>query len=92
MNGVTWYPGCSLDSTAREYRESMEEAFSLLGLELIELDDWNCCGASSAHSVDEELAILLPARNLALASASTNSMVVPCAGWPALLNTDSSRR
>ncbi len=79
MTKVTFYPGCSLDSTARDYRESMEEAFSLLGFELAELEDWNCCGATSAHSVDEELATLLPARNLAIASASTDLMVVPCA-------------
>jgi heterodisulfide reductase subunit B len=30
------------------------------------LEDWNCCGSSSAHSVDSKLGYLLPARNLAL--------------------------
>jgi heterodisulfide reductase subunit B len=57
----------------------MAETFRLLDIELIELEDWNCCGATSAHSLDSELALALPARNLALASATTDLMVVPCA-------------
>jgi len=79
MTRVTYYPGCSLESTAREYRQSMVETFRLLDIELIELEDWNCCGATSAHSLDGELALGLPARNLALASATTDLLVVPCA-------------
>jgi heterodisulfide reductase subunit B len=79
MNRVTFYPGCSLESTAGEYRQSIVETFRLLDIELVELEDWNCCGATSAHSLDGELALGLPARNLALASTTTDLMVVPCA-------------
>jgi heterodisulfide reductase subunit B len=51
----------------------------LLGVELEELEDWNCCGASSAHSMNEVLAIALPARNLEIAEKKNQDLVVPCA-------------
>jgi heterodisulfide reductase subunit B len=49
-----------------------------LDVELIELEDWNCCGASSAHSLSHELALALPARNVALAQAAGLDTVIPC--------------
>jgi heterodisulfide reductase subunit B len=76
---VTYYPGCSLEGTAQDYAASIAGAASLAGLELSELDDWNCCGASAAHSIDRALALALPARNLALAAAAGLDVVVPCA-------------
>jgi heterodisulfide reductase subunit B len=51
-----------------------------LGIELQEIEDWNCCGASSAHSTNKALSLLLPARNLAIAEKSgNNDLLVPCA-------------
>lgn len=76
---VTYYPGCSLESTAKEYDDSIKETFRLLGVELVELEDWNCCGATSGHCLSETLAVGLPARNLALASQTTDHLLVPCA-------------
>ncbi len=76
---VTYYPGCSLESTAEEYKVSLLEAFRSMGIDLVELDDWNCCGATSAHSLDFRLGISLPARNLLLASETTDLMLTPCA-------------
>ena len=76
---VSYYPGCSLDGTAREYGESVEAVAQLLGVELQELDDWTCCGASSAHSTNDELAVALPARNLLIADRAGMDLVVPCA-------------
>jgi heterodisulfide reductase subunit B len=49
-----------------------------LGIELVELDDWNCCGASSAHTLDHELGLALPGRNVALAQQAGLDMVIPC--------------
>jgi heterodisulfide reductase subunit B len=51
---------------------------SLLAIQLQELEDWTCCGASSAHCTDEELAIDLAARNLAIAEKSNRELLVPC--------------
>jgi heterodisulfide reductase subunit B len=49
-----------------------------LGIELAEVADWSCCGASAAHSTDEFLSLALPARNLALAEQAGLDVVVPC--------------
>lgn len=75
----SYYPGCSLESTAREYNDSVQAVFEALGVGLREIEDWNCCGASSAHSVNRELALALPARNLSLAQQIGLDIVMPCA-------------
>jgi len=75
-----YFPGCSLDGTSREFGESLAEVTRTLGAPLREIDDWSCCGASSAHVVDHRLAVALPARNLALAEAQGfDEIVAPCA-------------
>ena len=76
---VSYYPGCALHGTALEYDESTRTVGRLLGVELCELPDWNCCGASSAHVTDEALALSLVARNLAIAQKQGMDVVVPCA-------------
>jgi heterodisulfide reductase subunit B2 len=76
---VSYYPGCALHGTALEYDESTKAMSGLLGVELCELPDWNCCGASSAHVTDESLASSLVARNLAIAQKQGMDVVVPCA-------------
>lgn len=76
---VSYYPGCALHGTALEYDESTRAISGLLGVELCELPDWNCCGASSAHVTDESLALSLVARNLAIAQKQGMDVVVPCA-------------
>jgi heterodisulfide reductase subunit B len=78
--GYLYFPGCSLKGTGRAYEESLLTLFRLLDLKLDELDDWNCCGATSYMSIDEGAAFALSARNLALAQKSgKNQIVVPCA-------------
>jgi heterodisulfide reductase subunit B len=67
MTELSYYPGCSLASTARENNESLIYLFKHLGFELIELEDWNCCGSSSAHSVNADIAFDLACRNISLA-------------------------
>jgi len=74
-----YYPGCSLESTAKEYNLSMESAAKLLDVELAELHDWNCCGASSGHCTNYELSLALPARNLAIAEKDGLNIAVACA-------------
>ena len=70
MKEISYYPGCSLHGTAREYDDSIRGVSNILDIQLHELEDWTCCGASSAHCTDEELAIDLAARNLAIAEKS----------------------
>lgn len=78
MKELSYYPGCSLHGTAREYDESIRGVAELLDLRLYELEDWTCCGASSAHCTNEELAIDLASRNLAIAERSGRDLLVPC--------------
>jgi hypothetical protein len=80
---VSYYPGCSLEATARDYRESLEYVCRQLGIELAEVEDWGCCGATAAHSTDEFLSLALPARNLALAEQAGLNVVVPFVFQPA---------
>ena len=58
----SYYPGCSLHGTALDYDRSVQEVCSKLGIELVEIPDWNCCGSSSTHSIDSDLALSLAAR------------------------------
>lgn len=76
---VSYYPGCSLHGMAAEYDESIQAVCRTLDIALAELDDWSCCGASSAHFLNDELAIRLPARNLAIAEREGRELLVPCA-------------
>lgn len=79
MMKFTYYPGCSLEGTAIDYAESIAGISRDLGIELEEIQDWNCCGASAAHSVNHQASIALAARNLNLAAEMPNSeMLVPC--------------
>ncbi|MBU1230618.1 MAG: CoB--CoM heterodisulfide reductase iron-sulfur subunit B family protein [Proteobacteria bacterium] len=75
-----YYPGCSLEASAEEYDVSTREALKRLGVELSEIPDWTCCGASAAEPVSSLLTLALPARNLALAEreAPGLDMLVPC--------------
>jgi len=74
-----YFPGCSLSSTGVEYDISTKKVAKSLGIELWEIPDWNCCGASSAHLTDHLLALALPARNLAIAEEKGLDVAIPCA-------------
>jgi len=73
-----YYPGCSLEKTQRGYDESVREVFGALGQELIEIDDWNCCGATVYMSVKETVSVAVSARNLALAEKMGLQVMAPC--------------
>lgn len=74
-----YYPGCSLHTVATEYDQSTKAVCETLGIELEEIPDWTCCGASSAHSTDHLLGLAIPARDLALAEKMGHDVVAPCA-------------
>lgn len=76
---IGFYPGCSLEGSSREYAESLRAVVPALGLELAEVPDWNCCGATAAHNLNRKLSLALPARVLALAErAGFDELLVPC--------------
>jgi heterodisulfide reductase subunit B2 len=77
---VGYYPGCSLHATAREYEESLRAVVAALDIELEEVRDWACCGATSAHATNHLLSVALPARTLMLAEKQKlRRVLAPCA-------------
>lgn len=76
---LSYYPGCSLHGTALDYDRSVQEVCGALGIELVEIPDWNCCGASSAHMTNHQVGMRLPLRNLLLAAELGHDILVPCA-------------
>jgi heterodisulfide reductase subunit B len=75
-----YYPGCSLEGTAREYDLATRAVMGLVGAQLMEIEDWSCCGASAAESFSYYLSLALPARNLAIAEkqGGARDILVPC--------------
>ena len=76
---LAYYPGCSLQASSAIYDAQCKRVLSTIGINLHELDDWNCCGATSASKVDDFIAVAMPARNLGIADASEyTELVIPC--------------
>jgi len=78
QKAYSYYPGCSLSSTAREYDVSTRLVFKNLGLDLQELADWNCCGASAAKGTNHLLGLALPGRVLQQAEEKSLPLTTPC--------------
>ncbi len=76
---VSIYPGCSAHGTAKEYSQSIVAVSHALGIETQEIEDWSCCGATSAHSTNYKLSVALPARNLMIAQKKGLDVMIPCA-------------
>jgi heterodisulfide reductase subunit B2 len=81
MKDYLLYPGCSMEASARAYDDSLNAIAKPLGINLREIEDWNCCGATEYMSVSQMPAYALIARNLALASEQAKGvreLVAPC--------------
>lgn len=92
MSSYLYYPGCSLSGSARAYAESLTAILAPLGMELHEIDDWNCCGATEYLTLSPLRGYALIGRNLALAERQrngTDTLVAPCSACYAnLAKTD----
>lgn len=78
---IAYYPGCSLHSMAHEYDMSARLVSERLGMDLQEVTDWNCCGATAAHSLNHKLAVGLNSRNLNIVKdMKLDKVTTPCAG------------
>lgn len=75
-----YFPGCSLEATNKAYDISTRNVARVLGIEMVELEDWNCCGATAYLSIDEHRAHVLAARNLALSESQGRELVTVCSG------------
>ena len=75
-----YYSGCSLEATALEYNRSTRAVMAALGAELLDLEDWTCCGASAAEATSYLLSLVLTARNLAIGEKTlpNGDFLIPC--------------
>jgi heterodisulfide reductase subunit B len=80
-----FFPGCSLEGSAWDFRKSTQSVAKALGLKLPEIPDWICCGSTPAHQTDRVLAVALPAKNLLAAQGKT--VAVCCAACYSRLKT-----
>ncbi|MBA4356814.1 MAG: CoB--CoM heterodisulfide reductase iron-sulfur subunit B family protein [Humidesulfovibrio sp.] len=87
---IAYYPGCSQTGTAAEYDASARACCAALGLTLVDVPDWTCCGSTPAHTLDHFLAGALAARNLLQAElAGHDRVTTPCPSCLAALRTAS---
>lgn len=74
-----YYPGCSASSSSMDYERSTRAVCRALNIGLLEITDWNCCGSTPAHVIDEELSTALCVRNLDLAAKmSAETIITSC--------------
>lgn len=74
-----FYPGCAVHSSSKEYGDSCEAISKVLDIELVEIPDWNCCGAIDAiYSYKPLYSVALDARNLSLAEKMEMDIVTLC--------------
>ncbi|GHT11399.1 hypothetical protein FACS1894170_04930 [Planctomycetales bacterium] len=79
MLQIGYYPGCALHGSSNDYDASVQSCMKKLKIELKELSDWLCCGATAAHNINKKLATALPARNLAIAERDgIDKLLAPC--------------
>src|SRR5512134_187355 len=81
MDKYILYPGCSMESSAKAYHDSLLKVAPVIGLELEEIEDWNCCGATEYLGISLTPAYSLIARNLAIAARQANgnhTVIAPC--------------
>ena len=91
MKYYTYFPGCSSsEGGAKAYGWSTRAVSKALDIELVELDDWNCCGSTPYSSVEELASYCLSARNLALAEKSGLDLVTPCSSCYVILSRTNS--
>ena len=86
MKQYAYFPGCSAEATAVGLGLSTQAIAKPLDIELIELEDWTCCGSTPYGSLAGEEAILVAARNLALAEKTGLDLVTPCSSCYVTLN------
>ena len=86
-----FFPGCSLESTARSFDISTRAVCRTLGIALVDIPDWTCCGSTPAHATSDSLAVALPVLNLQKARSLGLPVMVACASCYARLRTANHR-
>ncbi len=82
-----YYPGCSLESTAWDFDKSTRAICKALDIELLDIENWVCCGSTPGHSTNSSLAVAMPVLNLQKAQAMGVPVMSACASCYARLRT-----
>ena len=91
-DAIAYYPGCSGQGTSKEYDTSTRAVCAAVGLPLVDIPDWSCCGSTPAHTMDHALSAALSARNLQLvADMGMATAITPCPSCLTNLRTASHR-
>jgi|YNPNPStandDraft_1061719.scaffolds.fasta_scaffold02522_6 heterodisulfide reductase subunit B len=72
------YPGCLASTEQYAYELSVREVSSFFNIELVNLDDFSCCG-EPIKSINQLLTLYLSARNISIAEKSNLDVYAPCA-------------
>jgi len=90
---LAYYPGCSLHSSGAEYDISTRKVCQALGIDLVEVKDWVCCGSSPAHQYDDLMSVALPAKTLAMVRQTDDlkQVCAPCASCYSRLKVTQQR-
>ena len=91
MTVLSYYPGCSLKTSSSFYERSLKKVLSFYGIELAELEDWSCCGASAAPTINDEISDVLGARNIAIAEREGLHLLAPCSACYARTKVTAAR-
>jgi heterodisulfide reductase subunit B2 len=75
----SYFPGCTLSTKASGYDRSGRAVAKALQMELSELPDWQCCGATFPLSTDNSMALIAPARLLAKTEEAGGHATTLCA-------------
>jgi heterodisulfide reductase subunit B len=86
MRYYSYFPGCCMYEDSRAYDMSAQAVAKVLDMDLIELEDWNCCGSTPYTVVDELSAFCCCARDLALAEKRGLDLVAACSDCYLILN------
>jgi heterodisulfide reductase subunit B len=79
---VAYYPGCALEGTGHAYNRSTKAVGKALGLDLVEVKNWNCCGAMEVKNIDPKIQTYLSSRVMAIAAnqMGMDTVMAPCNG------------
>jgi len=87
LKQYAYFPGCSAsEGGAKAYGRSALAVSKVLDIELVEIEDWNCCGSTPYSSFEELASFCLSARNLALAEGMGLDIVTPCSSCYVILS------
>ena len=78
-NQAAYYPGCALLTIDRAYNNSSKLVSKKMGIELVEIPDYNCCGIGEMKSKGAA-SMYMPLRNMMLAKnrLGSKNLVMAC--------------